>query len=148
MPRGGKRAGAGRKKRPVDGNVARRIKAQVKAEELWVEAVNIAAEKARKTGNTSVIDDNNRAVAVVSAAGASTTILDALIQLANTRDVTPTPPGQQRNFDWPEVVGNLARTIREYSSPGYGDSVPLSYLKTAKTPASANPEAASHGHQQ
>ena len=53
MPRGGKRAGAGRKKRPVDGNVARRIKAQVKAEELWVEAVTIAAEKARKTGNTS-----------------------------------------------------------------------------------------------
>ena len=53
MPRGGKRAGAGRKKRPVDGNVARRIKAQVKAEELWVEAVNIAVEKARKTGNTS-----------------------------------------------------------------------------------------------
>jgi hypothetical protein len=53
MPRGGKRAGAGRKKRPVDGNVARRIKAQVKAEELWVEAVTIAVEKARKTGNTS-----------------------------------------------------------------------------------------------
>jgi len=51
MPRGGKRAGAGRKKRPVDGNVARRIKAKVKAEELWVEAVTIAAEKARRTGN-------------------------------------------------------------------------------------------------
>jgi hypothetical protein len=97
---------------------------------------------------SAVIDDNNRAVAVVSSAGASTTILDALIQVANTRDVTPIPPGQQRNFDWPEAVGNLARTIRDYASPGYGDSVPLSYLKTAKTQASANPEAASHGHQQ
>ena len=35
MPRGGKREGAGRKKqeRPVDGNVARKIKARIKAEE-------------------------------------------------------------------------------------------------------------------
>lgn len=55
MPRGGKRDGAGRRKqeRLVDGNVARRIKGQVKAEALWVETVLIAANKARSTGHTA-----------------------------------------------------------------------------------------------
>jgi trypsin-like peptidase len=96
---------------------------------------------------SAVIDDNNRAVAVVSAAGASTTILDALIQVANTQDVTPIPPGHPRNLEWPEAVGNLARTIRDYASPGYGDSVPLSYLKKAKTPTSANLAIEPRGHQ-
>jgi hypothetical protein len=55
MPRGGKREGAGRKKqeRPVDGNVARKIKARIKAEEKWVRLCEIAAEKAETTGNTA-----------------------------------------------------------------------------------------------
>ncbi len=55
MPRGGSRPGAGRKKqeRPVDGNVARKIKARIKAEEKWVRLCEIAAEKAETTGNTS-----------------------------------------------------------------------------------------------
>jgi len=54
MPRGGSRKGAGRKKteRLVDANVARRIKAQVKAEELWVELIGLAVTKARQTGKT------------------------------------------------------------------------------------------------
>jgi hypothetical protein len=55
MPRGGKREGAGRRKqeRPVDGNLARRIKAKIKAEEKWLLVVQLATEKAIKTGNTS-----------------------------------------------------------------------------------------------
>ena len=55
MPRGGKREGAGRKKqeRPVDGNVARKIKARIKAEEKWVRLCEIATEKAEETGNTA-----------------------------------------------------------------------------------------------
>ena len=55
MPRGGSRPGAGRKKqeRPVDGNVARKIKARIKAEEKWVRLCEIAAEKAETTGNTA-----------------------------------------------------------------------------------------------
>ena len=55
MAYGGARKGAGRKKkdeRLVDANVARRIKAQVKAEELWVELVGLAVAKARQTGKT------------------------------------------------------------------------------------------------
>lgn len=55
MPRGGKRKGAGRKKveRPVDGNIARKIKAQINAEEKWLLVIKIAEQKARKTGNTA-----------------------------------------------------------------------------------------------
>ena len=55
MPRGGKREGAGRKKqeRPVDGNVARKIKARIKAEEKWVRLCEIATEKAEETCNTA-----------------------------------------------------------------------------------------------
>ena len=60
MARGGKRTpGEGKKlgrpksQRPVDGNVARKIKARVKAEELWVFLVATASKKARETGNTA-----------------------------------------------------------------------------------------------
>jgi 1,6-anhydro-N-acetylmuramate kinase len=55
MPRGGKRENAGRRKteRPVDANVARKIKAKVKAEEKWVRLIEIAMEKAEKFGHTS-----------------------------------------------------------------------------------------------
>ncbi len=55
MPRGGKREGAGRRKqeRPLDGNLARKIKAKIKAEEKWILVVELATEKAKKTGNTA-----------------------------------------------------------------------------------------------
>lgn len=60
MPRGGKRIpGQGKKlgrpksTRPCDGNLARKIKERVKAEELWVLLVNKAKEKAERTGHTS-----------------------------------------------------------------------------------------------
>lgn len=55
MARGGKREGAGRRKRerPVDGNLARKIKAKIKAEEKWLLVVELATEKAKKTGNTA-----------------------------------------------------------------------------------------------
>ena len=62
MPRGGKRTpGAGKKlgrpkdkkSRPVDGNVARKIKERVKAEELWIFLIAKAAEKAKQTGHTA-----------------------------------------------------------------------------------------------
>jgi hypothetical protein len=60
VPRGGKRTPSEGKKlgrpkntRPVDGNTARKIKARVRAEELWVFVVAKAVEKAKNTGNTA-----------------------------------------------------------------------------------------------
>ena len=60
MPRGGKRTpregkklGRPKSTRPVDGNVARKIKARIKAEEKWVELVGFAYEKAKATGHTA-----------------------------------------------------------------------------------------------
>jgi hypothetical protein len=64
---GGKREGAGRharncecerclKKygsRPVDANVARRIKARIKAEEKWIRVIELATAKAERTENTA-----------------------------------------------------------------------------------------------
>lgn len=52
-PGEGKKLGRPKSTRPVDGNVARKIKARVKAEELWVYLVNVAAKKAKDTGNTA-----------------------------------------------------------------------------------------------
>ena len=66
MP-GGKRNGAGRHERgcdcekclkkhgsrPVDGNLARKIKAKIKAEEKWILVIELATEKAKKTFNTA-----------------------------------------------------------------------------------------------
>lgn len=96
---------------------------------------------------SAVIDDENRAVAVVSAAGASTAILDALVQSASIQEAVPLPPGTSRNVDWPLAVGDLAKTLRDYASPGYGDSVPLKYLKEATTPKPTNPVVEPRDHQ-
>ena len=53
IPGEGKKLGRPKSQRPVDGNVARKIKARVKAEELWVFLIAQAAKKARETGNTA-----------------------------------------------------------------------------------------------
>ena len=64
---GGKREGAGRHRRdcecekcikkhgsrPLDGNLARKIKAKIKAEEKWLLVIEIATAKARRTENTA-----------------------------------------------------------------------------------------------
>ena len=52
-PGEGKKLGRPKSTRPVDGNVARKIKARIKAEELWVFLVGVAAKKAKDTGNSA-----------------------------------------------------------------------------------------------
>lgn len=54
MPRGGARPGAGRKKqdRPIDGNVARKIKAKIDAEKKWHRIVEVETELMETTGKT------------------------------------------------------------------------------------------------
>ena len=52
-PGEGKKLGRPKQNRPGDGNVARKIKARIKAEELWIFLISTAAKKAKETGNTA-----------------------------------------------------------------------------------------------
>ena len=73
-----------------------------------------------------VIDDKNEAIAVVTQAGASTPDLDALTQQQRTKDLAAGGPSKE--IDPLSAVAHLAEIFRDFASPGYGDSVPLSYL--------------------
>ena len=60
MPPGGKRAGAGRKKqeRPTNANVATRVLAAAKAEQLWLSLIDLERRRLgiNKTGELSVAE--------------------------------------------------------------------------------------------
>ncbi len=73
-----------------------------------------------------VINDMDEAIAVVTQAGAWSDDLDALTKLQQVRDSSGTPPDTQ--IDALSAVAHLAEIVHNFASPGYGDSVPLSYL--------------------
>lgn len=79
-----------------------------------------------------VIDDENRVVGIVTLAGASTRDIDQLIQLnrLNAFAVPPAGPNQV-TLNVFSVVAQLAESLRAFASPGYGDAVPIRYLKKA-----------------
>jgi hypothetical protein len=60
MPPGGKRAGAGRKKqeRPTNSNVATRVLAQARAEQLWLSLIDLERRRLgiNKTGELSLAE--------------------------------------------------------------------------------------------
>jgi len=97
-----------------------------------------------------IIDDENRAVAIVTNAGGWTRDLDLLL-LAYRGGAFPAPPvaaPQQPNtisfsFNSMAVIAELAGLIHDYASPGYGDAVPLRYLRI---PPQQNPTSSSRGH--
>jgi S1-C subfamily serine protease len=81
-----------------------------------------------------VLDDQNRVIAVVTNAGLWSDQMDRLIGMWDTNQLGPAlvqPPAVPQkdtlNLAW--VIGVLAKSFHQYSSPGYGDCVPLSYLK-------------------
>jgi S1-C subfamily serine protease len=85
-----------------------------------------------------VIDDDNRAVAVINLAGVWPSELDALIELGDRGLLGPpvlqppvVPQPNTLNLGW--SVFELANSFHRFASPGYGDSVPLSYLKKKAT---------------
>lgn len=85
-----------------------------------------------------VIDNENKAIAVVSSAGLWSDPLDHLIDLLDKGQLGPplyqppaVPQKDTLNLGW--AVGVLTKSFHQYSSPGYGDSVPLSYLKKKGT---------------
>jgi S1-C subfamily serine protease len=96
-----------------------------------------------------VIDDENRVLAVLTQAGGWTQDLQNLTTLLHIGALQlPAPPNQANsptiNINVPAVLGQLANLFHDYASPGYGDAVPLRYLKQqpqqTQTPSS-------HDHQ-
>jgi S1-C subfamily serine protease len=84
-----------------------------------------------------VIDDRNQVVGIVTNAGASTQDLDLLLQLYHLKAFPEAPPvvmvpGQVTvNLNVFSIVAQLAENLRNFASPGYGDAVPMRYLRKA-----------------
>ena len=86
-----------------------------------------------------IIDDENRAIAVVTQAGGWTQDLDNLIFAfrGGAFKTPPPPPAAQEppntiafSLNEMAVTAELAGLFHDYASPGYGDAVPLRYLRT------------------
>ena len=75
-----------------------------------------------------VLDDENRVLAVISLAGVWNQDLDLLIQLSDMNQLGPVSPAPGM-LNLAPLLGQLAKSFHQYASPGYGDSVPLRYLK-------------------
>jgi Trypsin-like peptidase domain len=99
-----------------------------------------------------IIDDENRAVGIVTTAGLWTEDLDHLLLAARAGVFnTPPPPpvpGQPQNsmsftLNAMGVTAELAGLVHDYASPGYGDAVPLRYLRK---PPQQNPPSSSQPH--
>jgi S1-C subfamily serine protease len=84
-----------------------------------------------------IIDSDNQVVGIVTQAGSSTPMVDLLIQLnhANAFGVqqpqTALIPGQPMNINLNafSILAEYAEHLRNFASPGYGDAVPIRYLK-------------------
>lgn len=79
--------------RPVDGNVARKIKERVRAEELWVFLVAQAVKKAKETSNTAD--------------------LRAALEYLDNRDLGNTTDNVNHMHDKPTTEINLNISLRE-----------------------------------
>jgi S1-C subfamily serine protease len=77
-----------------------------------------------------IIDDNNRAIAVVTQAGAWSGELESLTAKERIRQQNPQTANQSGNSELSVAVAQLALLFHDWMSPGYGDAVPLSYLGT------------------
>jgi hypothetical protein len=107
-----------------------------------VEFVRIQMPISPGLSGAPVVDDENRAIGVVTSAGAWSQDLDVLLDWERFREnrQLPMPNG---SLDVPRLLGELAEMFHDYGSPGYGDAVPMRYLKPA--PA-AGPPPATHAH--
>jgi S1-C subfamily serine protease len=88
-----------------------------------------------------VIDEDNRVVAIVTQAGSSTQMVDFLIQLNHAKvfgvpTITSPAPGQQQitNLNAFSILAEFAEHLKNFASPGYGDAVPIRYLKRGSQP--------------
>jgi S1-C subfamily serine protease len=99
-----------------------------------------------------IIDDENRAVAVLTNAGGWTQDLDHLMMAfhGGAFETPPPPPNPNQppntvsfNLNSMALTAELAGLFHDFASPGYGDAVPLRYLRK---PQQQNQPPASPGH--
>ena len=99
-----------------------------------------------------IIDDENRAVAVVTNAGGWTQDLEHLLLAfrGGAFETPPPPPNPNQppntitfNLNSMALTAELAGLFHDFASPGYGDAVPLRYLRK---PQQQNQPSASHDH--
>ena len=99
-----------------------------------------------------IIDDENRAVTIVTNAGGWTQDLEHLsmafrggaFQQAPPASSDPQPPNTITfSINPVATIAELAGLFHDYASPGYGDAVPLRYLRK---PPPQNQPSASHDH--
>jgi Trypsin-like peptidase domain len=95
-----------------------------------VELVRLQMPISPGLSGAPVVDDKNRAIGVVTSAGAWSQDLDFLLQWERLRE-SRQPPVPNGALDFPSLLGELAEMFHDYGSPGYGDAVPMRYLKTA-----------------
>jgi len=94
-----------------------------------------------------LIDDDNHILAIVTQAGSSTQMVDLLIQLNHMNAFgvqappqpipAPSQPGQQQitfNLNLFSIVADFVEHLKNFASPGYGDAVPIRYLKRGPPP--------------
>jgi|SRR5208282_2674081 len=74
-----------------------------------------------------LINDKNRAVAVINSAGAWNPELEAFVRDLRTGSLHPDPNSLEARLA--SVLSSLLVIYHEFASPGYGDAVPLSNLK-------------------
>jgi S1-C subfamily serine protease len=86
-----------------------------------------------------IIDDDNGVVAVVSSAGIWSPELEVLTGLMRNGQLRDAP----NTISAISAVATLAEAFHDYGSPGYGETVPLSYLKKAEA-ANPQPEQPDH----
>jgi S1-C subfamily serine protease len=93
-----------------------------------------------------IIDDDNRAIAVVTQAGAWSGELEKLTEKERIREQNPPPAAvnQQDSPDLSVAVAQLALLFHDWMSPGYGDAVPLSYLATKVQQDTQTPSSRAH----
>lgn len=107
-----------------------------------VELVRLQMPISPGLSGAPVVDDENRAIGIVTSAGAWSQDLDFLLQWERLRESRqlPIPNG---TLDFPTLLGELAEMFHDYGSPGYGDAVPMRYLKTTSV---AGQPPAIHAH--
>ena len=101
------------------------ITAQGQPVQFTGEIIRVQMPASPGISGAPIIDDKNRVIAVITAAGAWNQELDFLARLSRMGAFHPAP----NSLDLASALASLAGIFHDYVSPGYGDAVPLSYLR-------------------